>query len=109
MNPANNTMAKLFQTEITKLEVKGHSPFKQDEAEFLRDASTARKRSLLPIGISYIILYILNGNMLFKHKIFVFQSLMMKMMMMMMIMTTKMTKITMIKKGEERRRDKVFV
>ena len=56
-------MAKLFQTEMTIMEVFGISPFEKDEAEFLRDSSTARKSSLLPIGNSYIIFYIFNGNM----------------------------------------------
>ena len=84
-------MAKLFQTEMTRMEVIGHSPFEKDEAEFLRDSLTARKRSLLPIGNSYIILYILNANMVFKHKKIEVQSMMMRMM---ITMTKKMTKKT---------------
>ena len=72
MKPANNTLAKLFQKEMSRMEFKGQSPFEKDEAEILWNSLTARKQSLLPLGNSYIILYIFNGNMLFKHKIFVF-------------------------------------
>ena len=43
-------MARLFQTEKSRMGVLGQSLFKKDEAEFLRDSLTARKRSLLPRG-----------------------------------------------------------
>ena len=73
-------MARLFQTE--KMGVLGQSLFKKDEAEFLRDSLTARKRSLLPIGNLCIILCIFIGNMVSKHtKKIVFQSMMKTMMM----------------------------
>ena len=42
----HNTMAKLFQTEKSRM---GQSSFKKDKAEFLQESLTVRKRSLLPI------------------------------------------------------------
>ena len=69
-------MAKLFQTEMTRMKAMGQPTLNQEEAKGLRSSSTARKRSLLPKGSNYIILHIFNLNMLFKHKKIVFQSLM---------------------------------
>ena len=60
-------MARLFQTEKSRMGVLGQSLFKKDEAEFLRDSLTARKRSLLPIGNLYTILCIFIGKMVSKH------------------------------------------
>ena len=78
------------------------SPFKKDEAEFLRDSLTARKRSLLPIGNFYTILCIFIGKMVSKHtKKIVFQSMMKTMIMMMKKkITKKMKRTKTIKKGE---------
>ena len=87
---SSNTMAKLFQSEMTKMMVKGQPSFDKEEAEDLRYSLTARKLSLLPKGSNYIILDMFNLNILFKHRKIVFQSLM-----------TKTTKITMMKKVEE--------
>ena len=53
---SSNTMAKLFQAEMTKMKVKGQPSFAKEEAENLRYSSTARKRSLLPKGSNHIIL-----------------------------------------------------
>jgi len=61
-------MAKLFQSEMTKMMVKGQSSFDKEEAEDVQISLTARKRSLLPKGSNYIILHIFNLNMLTKHK-----------------------------------------
>ena len=83
-------MAKNFESEMTKMKVKGQTSFDKEEAEDLRYSSTARKRSLLPKGSNYIILHIFNFNMLIKHKKNVFQSLMRKTM-----------KTTMMKKEED--------
>ena len=69
---SSNTMAKLFQSEMTKMMAKGQSSFDNEEAENLWISSTARKRSLLPKGSNYIILHIFNLNILFKHKKLVF-------------------------------------
>ena len=93
MNPSNNTMARPFQTEMTRMKVKGHSPFKKEEAENLWNSLTVWKRSILPEGNNYIILHIFNLNMLFKHKQIVFQSLMTK--------TMKITMMKMMKKDKE--------
>ena len=86
-------MAKLFQSEMTKMMVKGQASFHTEEAEDLCIASTASKWSLLPKGSNYIILHIFNLNMLFKHKKMCFQSLMTK--------TMKTTMMKMMKKDEE--------
>ena len=52
-------MAELFQSEMTKIMVKGQSSFdKEEEAENLWISSMARKRWLLPVGSNYIILRI---------------------------------------------------
>ena len=64
-------MAKLFQSEMTKMRVKGQPSFDK-EAEDLRYSSTARKRSLLPKGSNSIILYIFNINMFLNTKKIVF-------------------------------------
>ena len=62
-------MARLFQTEKSRMKNSGQQPARQkDEAEFLRVSLTAKKQSLLPIGNLHIILCIFNGNMIFKHK-----------------------------------------
>ena len=85
-------MARLFQTEKSKMEASGQQPsLKKDEAEFLRESLTVIKQSLLPIGNPHIISCIFNGNMFSKHtkKKLLFQSLMK---IMMMKMKKKMTK-----------------
>ena len=61
-------MARLFQTEKSRMGVLSQSISKKDEAEFLRDSLTIRTRSLLPIGNLNIILCIFNGKMMSKHK-----------------------------------------
>ena len=95
-------MARLFQTEKSRMKNSGQQPARQkDEAEFLRVSLTAKKQSLLPIGNLHIILCIFNGNMIFKHIFFffVFQSLLKKTMMMMKKKMTKKMKI--MKKNED--------
>ena len=62
---SSNTMAKLFQSEMTKMMVKGQPSFDKEEAEDLRYSLTARKRSLLPKGSNHIILHVFNLNMCF--------------------------------------------
>ena len=95
-------MARLFQTEKSRMKILGQQPsFQTDEAEFLRDSLTVKKQSLLPTGNLHIILCIFNGNMISKHKkILVFQSLMKKTMVMMKKKMTKKMKIT-NKNGDE--------
>ena len=61
-------MTKLFQSEMTRMMVKGQSPSNKEAAEYLWISSTGRKRSLLPKGSNYIILHIFNLNMLFNTK-----------------------------------------
>ena len=61
-------MNKLFKTEMTKMLVKRQLSSNEEEAEDLRISLTARKQSLLPQGSIYIILYVFNINMFFKHK-----------------------------------------
>ena len=61
-------MARLFQTEKSRMGVLSQSSSKKDEAEFLRDSLTIRKRSLLPICTVNIIICIFNRNMMSKHK-----------------------------------------
>ena len=61
---SSNTMAKLFQIEMTKMKVKNQPSFAKEEAENLRYSSTmARKQSLLPKGCNYIILQSLTKTM----------------------------------------------
>ena len=55
--PANNRMAKLFQTEKLKMA-------ESDKAEILqKSTTTARKQSLLPIGNLFITLLHIRSNM----------------------------------------------
>ena len=56
-------MAKHFQSEMTKMMVKGQASFDKREAEDPRYSWMARKLSLLPKGTNSIILHVFNLNM----------------------------------------------
>ena len=63
MKPAHSTMAKLFMNRMT---VKSFSPSDEDVAEILRDSSTARKRSPLPLVFDDIIWLVIASKLIWQ-------------------------------------------